>query len=248
MNKNRVTVYVGGRRLVLISSESEDYIKNIAISVNERIDMVSKAYPQLDARGCAVMTALDYADDEKKALGKKAELVEQANKVLRQADKQSKQIIELKKQNDELDKKYDELSEKYEDLKKKNSNLITQYNELKKFLDKQISIVSQNKKEAEKEKVKENNKKPIAHGSKESAQKENAKKESTPKESKAEKDSQQINTNSKNKNQVVLGKDNTKKPDKKVNEDIVKPETAADIMGKGYVPLRQYSLFDDENK
>ena len=30
MNKNKVTVYVGGRRLILVSSENEEYIKNIA--------------------------------------------------------------------------------------------------------------------------------------------------------------------------------------------------------------------------
>lgn len=226
MNKNKVTVYVGGRRLVLISSENEEYIKDTARKVNERIDAVSKAYPQLDARGCAVLTALDYADDEKRALGKKAELVAQANKVLRQADKQSKQIIELKKQNSELDKKYDELMEKFEDLKKKNSNLTTQYNELKKFLDKQISMASQNKKEAEKETVKKNNKKPVIHGSKETAQKESAHKYN-------------------NQTELVLGKNDT---DKKVSEDIIKPETAADAVSKGYIPMRQYSLFDDENK
>lgn len=214
MNKNKVTVYVGGRRLVLISSESEEYVNDIAKKVNERIDVISKAFPQLDARGCAVMAALDYADDEKRALGKKAELVEQANKVLKQADKQSKQIIELKNQNAQLDKKYDELLEKFEDLKKKNSNLTAQYNELKKFLDKQISINSQSKKET----VKENSKQPVVSGNKESSQK---------------------------KNEFVFGKNNT---NNKVTEDIAKPQTAADIMGKGYVPLRQYSLFDDENK
>lgn len=256
MNKNKVTVYVGGRRLMLVSSENEEYIKEIAQKVNDRIDTVAKAYPQLDARGCAIMTALDYADDERKALGKKAELVEQANKVLRQADKQSKQIIELKNQNAELDKKYDELLEKFEDLRKKNSNLTAQYNELKKFLDKQISISAQNKREAEKKaeasksensvKERENsktteknpekaenkgyNKKPIAFGNKENNKKENAE------------------NNSQNKNQFVFGKNNVNKPDKNIKDNIIKPETAADVIKKGYVPLRQYSLFDDENK
>lgn len=258
MNKNKVTVYVGGRRLMLVSSENEEYIKDIAQKVNDRIDAVAKAYPQLDARGCAVMTALDYADDERKALCKKAELVEQANKVLRQADKQSKQIIELKNQNTELDKKYDELLERYEDLKKKNSNLTAQYKELKKFLDKQISISAQNKKETEKKpefsnsqnssEVKEqqstkafernsenvqnngNVKKPIAFGNKEDNKTENVK------------------NNSQNKNQFIFGKNNANKSDKNLDKNIIKPETAADVMQKGYVPMRQYSLFDDENK
>ena len=264
MSKNKVTVYVGGRRLMLVSSDDEKYIKNIAQKVNERIDAVAKAYPQLDARGCAIMTALDYADDEKKALGKKAELVDQANKVLRKADKQSKQIIELKKQNSELDKKYDELLEKFEDLRKKNSNLTAQYNELKKFLDKQINISAKNKKDSEKEfddlneevsgksqgnsnntektaektaeKTSEknednkNNKKPVAYGNKENGNKKNPQ------------------NKSQNKSQYVFGKNSSNNFNKKVNEDIIKPETAADVMKKGYIPLRQYSLFDEDNK
>ena len=305
MNKNKVTVYVGGRRLILVSSENEEYIKNIAKTVNERIEAVAKAYPQLDARGCAIMAALDYADDEKKALGKKAELVEQANKVLKQADKQSKQIIELKNKNSELDKKYDELLEKFEDLKKKNSNLTAQYNELKKFLDNQINKISQSKKEAgktngnlkadvskkeqenstnennknsEKELTKDSekeNKKPIAFGIKNTDkgnenlkgenvpktnsqnnnfQKNNFTKENTQvnKENKENKEKNNPKNNSQNnpqnKNQYVFGKKNTNKPDDPLNEDIIKPETAADIMRKGYIPIRQYSLFDDEDK
>lgn len=142
MDKNRVTVYVGGRRLVLVSSDSEENIQKIAQRVNERFDAVTRAYPQLDARGCAVLTALDFADDEQKALGKKAELVHQADKILKQADKHSKLIIELKRKNAEIEKQYDLLMEQYEDLKKKNSNLTTQYNELKKFLDKQVAVAS----------------------------------------------------------------------------------------------------------
>lgn len=140
MDKNKVTVYVGGRRLVLVSSDSEENVQKIAQRVNERFDAVTRAYPQLDARGCAVLTALDFADDEQKALGKKAELIHQADRILKQADKHSKQIIELKKQKTELEKQYDALMEQFEDLKRKNSNLTTQYNELKKFLDKQVAV------------------------------------------------------------------------------------------------------------
>lgn len=151
MNKNKVTVYVGGRRLVLVSSDSEENVQKIAQRVNERFDAVTRSYPQLDARGCAVLTALDFADDEQKALGKKAELIHQADKILKQADKHSKQIIELKKQKVELEKQYDALMEQYEDLKKKNSNLTTQYNELKKFLDKQAAVASSLKNTEKKE-------------------------------------------------------------------------------------------------
>lgn len=160
MNKNRVTVYVGGRRLVLVSSDSEENVQKIAQRVNERFDAVTRAYPQLDARGCAVLTALDFADDEQKALGKKAELIHQADRILKQADKHSKQIIELKKQKTELEKQYDALMEQFEDLKKKNSNLTTQYNELKKFLDKQAAVASSLKTEKKEDKstVKADNK------------------------------------------------------------------------------------------
>ena len=243
MKNNKVAVYVGGRRFILVSSESEEYVKNIAKRVNEKIGLVTKNYTQLDARGCAIMAALDFADDEQKALGKKAELVHQADKILKQADKQSKQIIELKKQNAELDKKYDELLEQFQDLKKKNSNLTAQYNELKKFLDKQVGLSN-----------------PAENAQKNSAEKiedgKNQKAQAAEKQKSAEKSSKPARSDNNRKKPAPKISGSKKSAEKtapqqsegKIDESIIKPESAADIMRKGYMPLRQYSLFDDENK
>ena len=243
MKNNKVAVYVGGRRFILVSSESEEYVKNIAKRVNEKIGLVTKNYTQLDARGCAIMAALDFADDEQKALGKKAELVHQADKILKQADKQSKQIIELKKQNAELDKKYDELLEQFQDLKKKNSNLTAQYNELKKFLDKQVGLSN-----------------PAENAQKNSAEKiedgKNQKAQAAEKQKSAEKSSKSAKSDDNRKKPAPKISGSKKSAEKtapqqsegKIDESIIKPESAADIMRKGYMPLRQYSLFDDENK
>lgn len=248
MKNNKVAVYVGGRRFILVSSESEEYVKNIAKRVNEKIGLVTKNYTQLDARGCAIMAALDFADDEQKALGKKAELVHQADKILKQADKQSKQIIELKKQNAELDKKYDELLEQFQDLKKKNSNLTAQYNELKKFLDKQVGL-SSSAENAQKNSAEKNSAEKIEDGNNQNAQ-------AAEKQKSAEKSSKPARSDNNRKKPAPKISGSKKSAEKtapqqsegKIDESIIKPESAADIMRKGYMPLRQYSLFDDENK
>ncbi len=269
MAKNRVTVYVGGRRLNLVSSESEEYMKNVAKNVNERINLISKSYTQLDARGCAVMAALDFADDEQKALGKKAELVHEANKVLRQADKHSKQIIELKKQNSALDSRCDELKEQVEELKKANANLTAQYNELKKFLDKQVNGVHKNReneqviKETEADKTRAVNraeplKTNLLNNAENKNQPQNHEKASERSDKKAEDSHTKPNEASKaeasanGKTSVIQGK----KPQQKsqpVKTEVERngKEDKSDEKAKsesGYIPMRQYSLFDDDNK
>ncbi|MGN0453766.1 MAG: cell division protein ZapA [Ruminococcus sp.] len=274
MAKNRVTVYVGGRRLNLVSSESEEYMKNVAKNVNERINLISKSYTQLDARGCAVMAALDFADDEQKALGKKAELVHEANKVLRQADKHSKQIIELKKQNSALDSRCDELKEQVEELKKANANLTAQYNELKKFLDKQVNGVHKNRekeqviKETEAEKTKADNRaEPLKTNLLNNSGNKNAENEIQPQnhekasersDKKAEGSHTKPNEASKaeasanGKTSVIQGK-KPKQESQPVKTEVERngKEDKSDEKAKsesGYIPMRQYSLFDDDNK
>lgn len=196
---NKIAVHVGGRRLVLVSHDNEEYVKKIAEKVNTRIQTISKAYSQLDARGCAVMAALDFADDEEKAIGKKGDVSHQADKILRQADKQSKQIINLKREKTSLQNDYDNLEEKYKDLQHKTANLTSQYNELKKFLEKQIGNSSdKNVKAVEK---------------------------------------------------AVSGKTMSVKTAMENNQkidDIINKNNDDENIGKGYIPLRQYSLFDDE--
>ncbi len=274
MAKNRVTVYVGGRRLNLVSSESEEYMKNVAKNVNERINLISKSYTQLDARGCAVMAALDFADDEQKALGKKAELVHEANKVLRQADKHSKQIIELKKQNSALDSRCDELKEQVEELKKANANLTAQYNELKKFLDKQVNGVHKNRekeqviKETEADKTKADNRaEPLKTNLLNNAENKNAENKNQPQnhEKASERSDKKAEGSHTKPNEASKGEtsENGKKSviqGKKPQQESQPVKTAVERNGKedksdektksesGYIPMRQYSLFDDDNK
>ncbi len=220
MAENKVTVYVGGRRFNLVSSESEEYVKKIAKNVNDRLGVIAKTYSQLDARGCAVMAALDFADDEQRALGKKAELVHQANKILHQADKHSKQIIELKKQNSALEQEKDELNAQIEELKKANSNLTRQYNELKKFLDRQIN-------ESRQKQPGMNVKNSVETKPADSDKNKTDKPENVQKPAQNNTGKVQINHGTKPKTE--------------------EQPTAPAEDGGGYTPMRQYSLFDDEN-
>lgn len=221
---NKITVYVGGRRFTLVSADKEEYVRKIAENVDKRIEHIAKVYPQLDMRGCAVLAALDFADDEQKALGRKGDITNQADKVLRQADKQSKQISRLKKQSEQMLEENTRLEEAQKQLREKYSELSDRYNELKKFLDKQVNL-SKN----------QTPKTTASHAqSKQEEKNRPDEKRQTPKAQ--EKNSSQSDPSLRTKKMGPL------------SEELLKPETAADIAHKGYTPMRQYSLFDDDER
>lgn len=221
---NKITVYVGGRKFTLVSADKEDYIKKIAESVNKRIEYIAKAYPQLDMRGCAVLAALDFADEEQKALGRKGDLASQADKVLRQADKQSKQIARLKEQNQQMLEENARLKEAQEQLRQKYSELSDRYGELKKFLDKQVNLA--------------------ADSSSETAQTRNTPEQRGKNPPDKKERTQQVQKKEPEKTEPSLQSPKTEL----FSDELLKPETAADIAHRGYTPMRQYSLFDDDEK
>ncbi|MCH5303431.1 MAG: cell division protein ZapA [Ruminococcus sp.] len=122
---NRHTVFVAGKRFVLLSDDKEEYIQNLANEVSEAINRIGAENPTLDRRSSALLCALDYADDREKEKLRIKSLSDKAQPLIAQADKQSKQIRELKDllaKKDEEIKKLTELNEKLkkdvEDAKK----------------------------------------------------------------------------------------------------------------------------------
>ncbi len=92
---NKHTVFVAGKRFVLLSDDKEAYVKKLADNVSATITKIISENPTLDRRSAALLCALDYADDMEKEKLRNKSLSDKAQPFITQADKQAKQIREL---------------------------------------------------------------------------------------------------------------------------------------------------------
>ena len=64
--QNRVTVTVGGLKYTLLATEGEEYVHRVAAYVDEKLRETTKAGGS-SQMGCAVLTAVNIADELMKA-------------------------------------------------------------------------------------------------------------------------------------------------------------------------------------
>ncbi|MEA5059972.1 MAG: cell division protein ZapA [Candidatus Pelethousia sp.] len=63
MDKTHITVQIAGQDFRLAGDESEVYIRKIAKYVDDKIDEVQRAYPNLSTGNCVIMAALNLSDE-----------------------------------------------------------------------------------------------------------------------------------------------------------------------------------------
>lgn len=115
---NKHTVFVAGKRFVLLSDDKENYVQKLASEVSASIARIAEDNPSLDRRSSAILCALDYADDKYKAMGKSRSISDKAQPLIAQADKQSKQLRELKDQIAQRDKMIEDNKTELDSLRK----------------------------------------------------------------------------------------------------------------------------------
>ncbi len=98
MEKKRVSVNIEGRSYAVITTDDEDYVKQVAYEVSQAILRASRSAKQLEIRDCAILAALDFCDDRNKATRKNKDLVDKADQIIRQTTELNKQVQESKKQ------------------------------------------------------------------------------------------------------------------------------------------------------
>ncbi len=76
MEKKKVTVFVAGQKLTLITTDSEKYVSDIAQKVDTMINSLIGS-SNMSREKCAVMAALDFCDDESKARATLSDIKEQ---------------------------------------------------------------------------------------------------------------------------------------------------------------------------
>lgn len=119
---NKHTVFVAGKRFILLSEDKEDYVKNLAEEVSDTILKITAENPTLDRRSAALLCALDYADDLNKEKLRNKSLSDRAQPFINQADKQAKQIKELKEILEKRENEIEELNKLCEELKKESAD------------------------------------------------------------------------------------------------------------------------------
>ena len=66
MEKKNVVIYVAGQRFSIATADTEEYVIGIGDKVDVMIRGISKDNPRLNRDSCAILTALNFCDDETK--------------------------------------------------------------------------------------------------------------------------------------------------------------------------------------
>ena len=214
MLKKRVRVHIEGRNYALITTEDTKYVQQIADEVIAHIRKTATGPTQLDTRDCAILAALDFCDERKKADARTQEVIAKADKIIQKNNELNKLCSEYKEKLTEAINENTALSKQVKAYEKEKSAATDENSALSdkvKALEEKLSALEKENSEIKKKPAQIAQKNPTA-----------------PKNPPADKKSAQI----------ASKLENVKKTEEeKRNEKLL-----------GYVPMRQYSLFEDDNK
>ena len=97
MEKNRITVIINGRQYVVVSDESQEYLKRLADHVSAKVSEVRNQTKNIMGERPIVLAALNICDEYFKAL-------EGGNVIASQVERTSEKMEKLQAENDRLNK------------------------------------------------------------------------------------------------------------------------------------------------
>lgn len=102
--QNRVTVTVGGLKYTLLAVEDENYVHRVAAYVNEKLKETGRpgGVSQMD---CAVLTAINIADERFKEQEASENLRRQIKELLEESSKLKLELSEAKREIFKLQQK-----------------------------------------------------------------------------------------------------------------------------------------------
>ncbi len=126
MEKTKVKLNICGSDYTIISDENEEYVKDIAQKVDNKISEVLEQNTKISMATAAVLVALDYCDDFSKVQKREDSLKEKINKqseelkaCREQNEKAKQEINNLLNQSENLYKQIDKDKKEIEQLKEK---------------------------------------------------------------------------------------------------------------------------------
>lgn len=135
MEKKRISVQIEGRNYALISTDEEEYVKEVAAEISDHIHKVAQQGKRLDTRDCAVLTALDMCDDRNKANRRIKEVVDKADKIIRQSNELNKSSKEYKDKLTEAINENTRLTKRVRTLEEQIASVLRENEKLKKATD-----------------------------------------------------------------------------------------------------------------
>lgn len=110
MDKKRVSVLVAGQRFTILTDEEEKYVIEIAAKIDARISSLTISQNMTRERA-AVLTALDFADDNEQDKRAIVEIKEQIKDYITQLARLSEENTALAQENDQLRREFAALKE-----------------------------------------------------------------------------------------------------------------------------------------
>ena len=110
MEKRRVSVFVAGQRFTILTDEDEKYVIDIAAKIDARITSLTISQNMTRERA-AVLTALDFADDNEQDKRAIAEIKEQIKDYVTEISRLSEENTELNAENNRLKREIASLKE-----------------------------------------------------------------------------------------------------------------------------------------
>ena len=107
--QNRVTVTVGGLKYTLLAAEGEEYVHRVAAYVDEKLRETTRAGGS-SQMGCAVLTAVNIADELMKAQETAEQLRGQIKGYADEAAQAQSEVSELKREVFRLQQKLERQS------------------------------------------------------------------------------------------------------------------------------------------
>ena len=122
MDKKRVSVFVAGQQFTILTDEDEKYVIDVAAKIDARIASLSFGQNMTRERA-AVLTAMDFADDNEQDKRALAEIREQIKDYVTE-------ISRLSEENAALSEELKQLKQKQEQKSEEKSELNTQIKQL----------------------------------------------------------------------------------------------------------------------
>lgn len=102
MEKRRVKLDVNGVVCGLITEETDEYMQGLGREVGDMMSKIQQSAPMMTREGAAVMTALNFIDEAKKADEKVQKMKERLTETERKALELERRSVELQKENKQL--------------------------------------------------------------------------------------------------------------------------------------------------
>ena len=96
---DRQIIFVGGKRFTIVTDESEAYMKKIVERVDTKLKSIISSNPKLDKDSAAILTSLEYCDEEYKLRKNLEDVKGQIKDYIEDTARLHKEIAGLKAQN-----------------------------------------------------------------------------------------------------------------------------------------------------